>query len=75
MQHPLYNKVSLYLIYFVKKKQKKKTKAINGGWCDKKEVIMERCVETAEGRIGLQTKASALSPPTVHLQGNAGVTL
>lgn len=35
----------------------------------------EKCgVETAEGRIGLQTEASTLSPPTVHLQGNTVVT-
>ena len=36
---------------------------------------MERSVETAEGRTGLQTEASTLSPPTVHLQGNTVVTL
>lgn len=48
MQHPLYNKVSLYLIYFGfknKREQKKNPKAINGGWRDKKEaVMMERGV-------------------------------
>ena len=37
--------------------------------------MMERSAETAEGKTGLQTEASTLSPPTVHLQGNTVVTL
>lgn len=33
------------------------------------------CVETAEGRIGLQREASTLSPRTARLQGNTVTTL
>lgn len=36
--------------------------------------MMGRSEETAEGRTGLQMETSTLSPPTVHLQGNAVVT-